>query len=483
MSHHPIGSIRPLVVDLDGTVLRTDLLVESASQFALRRPWRTPAMLRWLAEGRAILKEQLAANTMLDLETMPIRDDVVRWITEERANGRTVVLATASHKRLAAPLADRLGLFDEVIATDGDTNLKSTAKRDALVARYGHRGFDYAGDSTADLAVWGAAANAYVVSDSASLIARVQRLTNLAGQFPAGTQSQIFAAIQAMRPHQWVKNVLIAVPLLSAHLISDAQRLIAVALAFVVFGMIASSVYVLNDLVDVQDDRRHPRKRLRPVASGALSMPLAWALWPALLFGGFSLAALTLPPLFLASLGAYFALTVAYSLSFKQSAIVDVITLAALYTLRIVAGAAAISIALSFWLLAFSMFLFLSLACIKRFSELKAALDSGRADRIPGRGYFPSDLNIIAVLGGSAGCIAVLVLALYIQDSHTAELYSRPEAIWLVCPLLLYWISRAWLFAHRGWMHDDPIVFALKDKMSWAIGALVATAFVLAKIL
>jgi 4-hydroxybenzoate polyprenyltransferase len=233
----------------------------------------------------------------------------------------------------------------------------------------------------------------------------------------------------------------------------------------------------------VQDDRHHVRKRFRPFASGALSLVKGWVAWPLLLLLAFGGAVAFMPVLFSLSLGVYFMLTMAYSLRFKQLAVVDVLTLAALYTLRLIAGAAAIDVAVSFWLLLFSMFIFLSLALIKRYSELKVARDAGKTGALRGRGYEPDDLELVSSLGGSAGFIAVLVLALYIQDGQSAHLYAMPQLIWLTCPAMLFWISRTWLIAHRGRMHDDPIVFALKDKVSWGVGVFMVAVLELAHIL
>jgi 4-hydroxybenzoate polyprenyltransferase len=288
---------------------------------------------------------------------------------------------------------------------------------------------------------------------------------------------------KAMRLHQWMKNLLVFVPLMAAHQYADTQRDALALMAFVIFSLTASSVYLLNDLVDVQDDRHHARKRNRPFASGALSLITGWAAWPVLLLVAVVLSAGLMPVLFSVSLGVYFVLTVAYSLQLKQLVVVDVLTLAALYTLRIIAGAAAIDVAVSFWLLLFSMFIFLSLALIKRYSELKVARDAGKIGALRGRGYEPDDLELVSSLGGSAGFIAVLVLALYIQDGQAAHLYATPQVIWLACPVMLYWISRAWLIAHRGRMHDDPIVFALKDKVSWGVGAFMLGVLTLARVL
>ena len=474
---------RPLVVDLDGTLIRTDLLVESASQFLIQHPFQCFKPLLWLLRGKAVLKTELAHRVQLDASALPYNTDLLDWLRAEKQSGRRLVLATASHRVLAEQVAQHLHLFDEVLATEGDTNLKSTAKANALVARFGESGFDYVGNDWPDLQVWAKAHTAHVVDASASLLSRAQAQGHVGQVFDSGLPPSWQSMLKAMRLHQWMKNLLVFVPLMAAHQYADAPRDVLALMAFVVFSLTASSVYLLNDLVDVQDDRHHARKRHRPFASGALSLVTGWMVWPLLLLVAVVLSALFMPVLFSVSLGVYFVLTVAYSLHLKQLAVVDVLTLAALYTLRIIAGAAAIDVAVSFWLLLFSMFIFLSLALIKRYSELKVAREAGKTGALRGRGYEPDDLELVSSLGGSAGFIAVLVLALYIQDGQAAHLYATPQLIWLACPVMLFWISRAWLIAHRGRMHDDPIVFALKDKVSWGVGAFMVAVLALARVL
>ena len=473
----------PIVVDLDGTLIRSDLLIETASRFITSRPLQAHRLLGWLGQGRAPLKAELARAAGIDAAGLPYNQALLDWLAAQKAAGRRLVLATASHHSLAEQVASHLGLFDEVMGSDAQTNLKAARKRDRLVQRFGERGFDYVGNDWADLPVWQSAAQAHMVGGSARLRQAVQALGKLGQQFEDGRPGMASATAKAMRPHQWLKNLLILVPLFAAHRYGDMASLLAAALAFVVFSLTASSVYLLNDIVDVGDDRHHKRKRKRPFAAGHLGLLQGWIIWPGLLVLAFGMSALTLPRAFTGVLACYLVLTVAYSLRLKQSALVDVMLLAVLYTIRIVAGAAAIGVPLAFWLLTFSMFLFLSLAFIKRFSELKSAHGSGQQGTLRGRGYYPEDFAMVASLGAAAGQIAVLVLALYIQDSHTAELYRQPKLIWLACPLLLYWISRAWLIAHRGWMHDDPIVFALKDRISWIVGAGFVAVFALARLL
>lgn len=305
-------------------------------------------------------------------------------------------------------------------------------------------------------------------------------LGNVAEVFPSEQESSFSSLLKVFRPYQWVKNILIFIPLLAAHYFGNVSSVIQVFIAFIIFCLAASSSYILNDLIDVAADRYHLRKRHRPFAAGNLSLLLGWVLWPIMLCLSCVIAIFSLSELFCLVLMAYFALTIAYSLWLKQIAILDVVILAGLYTLRIIAGAAAIGAPISFWLLAFSMFNFLSLAFIKRFCELKSARKSMEEKPLKGRGYDHNDLEMVASMGIGAGYLAVLVLALYIQDPHTMELYRSPQFIWLACPLLLYWISRAWLIADRDQMHDDPIVFAIKDRTSWIIGLCFIVIFALA---
>lgn len=448
-------------------------------------PFRLFDLPLWLFRGKVALKSRLARSGTLDASALPFNLELLDWLREQKAQGRSIVLATGSHRILADQVAQHLCLFDRVLATEGGINLKSDAKRDALVSLYGERGFDYVGNDWPDMNVWKSAAQAHVVSNSQRLIGKNRSNGNLGLTMGDGKPALAVSLLKAMRPHQWIKNLLVFIPLLAAHRYADGVAVLQSLLAFIAFGLAASGAYLLNDLVDVGDDRRHERKRLRPFAAGDLGLLHGWLAWPLLLVSALTLAAWALPWPFTVSLALYVAMTCAYSFKLKQLPIVDVVTLAGLYTLRIIAGAAAIMVPLSFWLLSFSMFLFLSLALIKRYSELVGAREAEGADDqsmpLRGRGYGPQDLQLVSSLGGSAGYIAVLVLALYIQDGHTASLYAEPRFIWLACPLLLYWISRAWLIAHRGHMHDDPIVFAIKDRASWAVLALCALVFMLAR--
>jgi 4-hydroxybenzoate polyprenyltransferase/phosphoserine phosphatase len=466
----------PLVIDLDGTLLRSDLLVETSLVFLHDQPTRFLAPLRWLARGKAALKQELALATQLDVSMLPYDPAVIQFIRSQRDRGRRVVLATASHHLLASRVAQHLRLFDEVIATETDHNLSALGKRDALVQIYGDHGFDYMGNSRDDLPVWAAARQAYLVNASPGIEKRARKIGNVVGVLGSG-QASLRDWAKALRLHQWLKNLLIFVPMLAAHRYNELPLVMHAVLAFICFGLCASSVYILNDLLDLRDDRHHPNKRLRPFASGRIPIQSGLVAFPLLLATAFALAAWPLPLPFLAGLATYCGLTLCYSMVLKRLMVVDVITLASLYTLRVVVGAIALNIPLSFWLLAFSMFMFLSLALVKRYAELFQNKSNGDKGRARGRGYFPSDLQMIASLGAASGYMTVMVLALYINDSHITQLYRHQEIIWLACPLLLTWITRVWMLTQRGEMNEDPVIFAMRDRGSQAIGAAIALVF------
>jgi 4-hydroxybenzoate polyprenyltransferase len=458
---------KPLCVDLDGTLLRSDLLVESALELLAAKPWLSLLMPWWLIRGKANLKREIASRTQMDVGALPYDQRLLEILREQPDRHR--VLCTASDSKLAAKVADHLGCFDEVIASDGHLNLSGSRKADALAYRFGERGFDYAGNSRVDLPVWARARGAIVVNGSVALArlaqARCELLLHLTAE-PTGPRTWI----RALRLHQWLKNLLVFLPLLASHQFLEPQKLLLTFQAFIAFGLCASGVYLLNDLLDLRSDRAHPRKKSRPFASGQISLVSGLLMAPVLTAGGLALAWLV-APLFGVVLGCYYLLTVAYSIRLKRVPMLDVMVLAALYTVRIVGGAAAIGAPLSFWLLAFSMFIFLSLALLKRYTELAAMAEQGRGGAA-GRGYAVDDLPLLQSLGSSAGYLSALVLALYINSSESVSLYERPEILWLLCPLVLYWVSRAWLISHRGDMHDDPVVFATMDRTSQIVAGL-----------
>src|SRR5580765_2807914 len=465
----------PLCVDLDGTLIRSDLLIESALGLARRNPLNALRCAVWLLRGKAAMKREIAARSEIDVTLLPYDERIVARL---RDSARHRVLCTASDRKYADAVAAHLGVFDEVIASDGERNLAGANKARALVERYGERGFDYAGNAQPDIAVWRSARRAIVVNASEGLAASAAAVTEVDEVLPREAGG-LRVWSKALRLHQWLKNLLVFLPLLASHKLFQPDAVILSMLAFVSFGLCASGVYVLNDLLDLEADRVHPRKRLRPFAAGALPLASGLIAAPALTLVAFVLAFFAVGAKFALVLLGYWLLTLAYSFRLKRIAMLDTVVLAALYTVRIIAGTVAIHSALSFWLLAFSMFLFLSLALVKRYTELRSLAQQGRSST-DGRGYEVDDLGLIASLGGSSGYLAVLVLALYINSSASEALYRHQQVLWLLCPLLLYWVSRVWFKAHRGLMDDDPVVFALTDYVSRIVLALCAVVVVLA---
>ncbi|MDK1396768.1 UbiA family prenyltransferase [Pseudomonas protegens] len=466
----------PLVVDLDGTLLNSDLLFETGMTFLRNQPLSLFKPFIWLTKGKAALKEGLALASNIDVSVLPYDPQVIELIKTERSLGRRIVLATASHYSLAKQIATHLNLFDQVLATTSSQNLSGKQKRDLLIQHYGDQGFDYAGNSHDDIPVWKAARHAYVVNPDKGVERRAAVHGNVQ-QVIRSKSSSLKDWTKALRLHQWMKNALIFAPLLAAHQLTNLTLLWQGVLAFVLFGLCASSVYLLNDLLDLTDDRHHHSKRHRPFASGRLTISSGLKVFPLLIISAFSGALLLLPWQFAAVMATYYLLTLGYSLSLKRYMAIDVIALALLYTIRIIAGAAAMELVLTFWMLAFSMFIFLSLALVKRYAELWDARRKGRTEKTRGRGYYPADLEMISSLGASSGYMAVMVLALYIHEQATIGLYSHPQIIWLACPLLLFWTTRIWMLTHRGKMHDDPVVFAIKDKVSVLVGILFGLVF------
>lgn len=470
----------PLCVDLDGTLLDSDLLVESGMALLRAAPYKAFAPIAWLASGGKVgLKARLAESVEVDVTHLPYNRSVMAVIEAEKAKGRQIVLATASHVSYARRIAEHLQVFDRVLGTE-DVNLSSRRKAERLVADYGDKGFDYMGNSAVDLPVWKHARKAYVVNAKPGVVKLAEAQGNVA-QVIETRGSRLRAWVKALRFHQWMKNLLIFAPLLAAHKANNIDLVVQGIFIFFVFGLCASSVYLLNDLLDLADDRHHPTKRNRPFAAGRLSILSGMALAPLLLMLAFAGSAWLLPWKFTATLASYYVLTLAYSLVLKRVVMVDVITLGMLYTIRIVGGAFAFGLDLTFWILAFSMFIFLSLALVKRYAELVDARRRGREAKARGRGYYPSDLEMLASLGAASGYLSVMVLALYIQDAKTIAMYHHPEFIWLTCPLLLFWVSRTWMLTHRGEMHDDPVVFAIKDRVSLVVGVFFGAIFWVAR--
>lgn len=461
---------RPLVVDLDGTLIASDLLIETAFSELGRRPRSLVEMLAALKNGKAALKHRLADPIDFDPSALPYDPQVVAFIRTAKAEGRRVYLASASHEKLVSRIADHLGIVDGWFASNKTTNLAGEQKANQLVQIFGERGFDYIGNDAADLPVWEKAAKAFAIRTPVSvrrkLLTREDPVEHLHHTRPTWR-----TWAKMLRVHQYAKNALIFVPLLTSHHLTPAT-VISALMAFVAFSLCASGIYILNDLVDLQDDRRHRTKCRRPLAAGAIPLMHGVVAIPILLLGAILVASsISLP--FLGVLLGYFALTTAYSFALKRLMIIDVITLAGLYSVRVFGGAVATSVVISEWLLAFCMMIFMSLALIKRYVEIAARRDANLPDPTS-RDYKNSDLDVVAALAAGAGLNAVTVFTLYISSDAVRRLYTHPKILWLVVPLLMYWIARTLILASRRQMDDDPVVFAIKDKVSLGIVGITA---------
>jgi 4-hydroxybenzoate polyprenyltransferase len=452
------------------------LLLEAVLTLVKRKPFEALLLPLWLLRGRAFFKRELADRVTLEVGLMPWREELCEHLREARARGRRLVLATASDEKFGEQVAAHLGLFDQVIGSDGATNLKGNTKRERLVREFGEKGFDYVGDTRSDLAVWASARAGIVVSRSRRLRADAASRTSVDRVIEP--RSSLRPLVGALRAHHWLKNLLVFIPLLAAQRINELEVVISASLAFGSFCLLASGLYVFNDLLDLNADRRHPRKRYRPIPAGDLPLLQAMAVVPVLLFAAFMLASV-LPAGFVAILAVYCGLTLTYSLWLKRIVLLDVIVLASLYVIRILAGAAAVNVEISRWLLGFSMFAFLSLALLKRYTEIVTMVAiAGKTTQV--RGYFASDAALLTAMGTSSGYLAVAILALYADTATAARYYTRHELIWLVCPLFLYWISFLWLMAQRNRMPFDPVVFAVRNRTSQVLILIMLALFVLA---
>jgi 4-hydroxybenzoate polyprenyltransferase len=460
---------RVLCVDLDGTLIATDLLWESLLSAMRTRPWIIFAAPLWLLRGRAYLKHKLAEAASIDFANLPYRIDVVEFVAGEHRRGRRIVLATAANELLASRVSSHLGIFDEVMASDGQINLKGRTKAESLVKRFGSANFDYIGDSQSDVHCWACATDA--INVGASTHSHVRHLRRLHSTEPA-MRSRVAIVLSVLRPHQWLKNLLVFVPAVSAHRM-DFGTVQTLILAFVALSAVASGGYVLNDLLDLRADRQHPRKKNRPLASGQLSLVAGMILVGAAWVVGFGLAAWALSGGFVLVLAIYLSGTVAYSMRLKREPVLDVMFLAGLYVLRIVAGGVAAGIVVSTWLLAFTLFVCLSLALMKRFIEVHAQ-PTAAISGVPGRGYQADDAQWLQAAGLASAYLSVVVLATYVNSDAVALLYDHPDRLLLICPVLLYWGTRVWLHAHRRWLHDDPVVAVAADPVTYMLLAICA---------
>lgn len=475
------AALLPLVLDVDNALLRTDLLHECAVAFLKANPFRIVLILWWLWQGKAVLKRNLAQRVSLDFSALPANPDLEAYAASQKASGRTVCLATAADEMLAIRLAQRFPFVDFVLASDGKHNLKGKAKADALLARLPN-GFVYAADSRSDLHIWQKAQGIILVNASARTTRAARALNKPVEAVFTHQKLDMRGWLKALRVHQWAKNVLIFIPLVLSGLFSDLQAWGAAGLAFAALSLMASGTYLVNDIWDIEDDRRHWSKRNRPLASGRMSLKQAALAAPAAILASLILGALVGPAV-LAVLLAYAALTLGYSFAFKRKPVLDTFILATLFTLRLVLGIVAIGVAASPWLLVFSMFLFTSLSFAKRLTEVLRFAEKSPdiGEKVSGRGYFVVDTPFILSMGVSSGMASILIMVLYLnEEAFMVDFYANAAWLWAIPPMLFLWLSRIWMIAQRGELMDDPVVFATRDPKSLLLCAAVGAAFIMA---
>ena len=469
----------PLVVDVDGSLISGDLLIEGAARLLTASPLNLFALPLWsvaaIARGRAAIKRKIAQAAPLPPETLALNPVVTREIAAAKTAGREVWLASAADELVVAPLVETVGAAG-YFASDGLTNLVGQKKAAVLVERFGKGGFDYMGNERRDLAVWQQARHAIGVNLSASLERQLRSL-DAGARFLGGLGGRPLDYLRALRPHQWIKNVLVFAPLIAAQETRPESYLVTTSL-FIALSACASGTYLLNDLLDLPYDRQHETKRHRPMAAGRVPLLPAIGIGMALAAGGLAMAFWLS-----ATTGLYVLLyligTVVYSLALKRKTFIDVVVLAMLYTVRVIAGGEAVSITLSPWFLGFSILVFLFLAIVKRQGELYALRESSE-ERASGRAYSVEDVTAMSALSAASSIASVVILMLYIQSPEVSGSHTRPELLWLICLLLVYWMGRMTLLVNRGVVDEDPIVFAMRDRTSWLTGVGVMAVFMAA---
>jgi len=473
-------TLDPLAVDLDGTLIKTDSLIEMFIVSLLRLPWLTFKALLTLFNGKAAFKKSILDINLLDIRSFPIRADLLNFLHKQKEKGRKLFLVTAADQKIADEIANKLDIFETASGSSNGHNLKGKHKLKYLQEKFPN-GFSYAGDSSADILIWEKANSLILVGASKSTQRAAESMdTKIEQIFPA-QKANLKTWIKALRIHQWSKNALLFVPLALAHKYTDASAIINVFFTFLYMGLIASGTYLINDLSDLNADRKHKTKKNRAIASGAIGAGTALIVALAIISIGL-IGAISISISLLLVMLTYLTLTLSYSFYFKKIAMLDVVTLGSLYSLRIIMGTIVISAVLSPWLLIFSLFFFLSLSLAKRYVEIIGTDENEDKNKlINGRGYMASDSPMVLAFGVATSTVAVLILTLYVSnDAFPVDAYNNPQWLWFMTPIILLWIMRIWLLSHRGQMHDDPVSFAIKDKVSWGLGALVGLTFIAA---
>lgn len=457
----------PLCVDLDGTLIKADMMFDSVALLIKKNPFYLFIIPFWLSRGKLFLKEQLIKNVHQDIDNVPINQDVVDYLIDEKKNGRNIILVTATMQNYADEFKEKFDFFDEAVGSKGGINLVGIQKAEYLKNRFGDRGFDYIGDSSKDLYVWKFAANALIVGNNQEIIDKAKQISNVIKIWEDDNESKISIIYRQLRVYQWVKNLLIFLPALLAHNL-ELSTYFNLILSFFSFSFVASSIYIFNDLMDLNSDRNHEIKKNRPIAAGKFKISDAFIYSFFLMIVGILISAFVNSS-FMIVLIIYIISTFAYSIYLKKIYIIDIITLAVLYTLRLIAGSATSGEIISEWFAAYSLFFFFSMGALKRFTELK----NSKKEKLSGRGYLSDDIDLIKSMGISSSLISVLVMVLYINSSTISQLYPNPKFLYLIIPILLHWVLRVWILADRSLMNEDPIVFGIKDKSSYISAILI----------
>lgn len=468
-----------LFVDLDGTLVATDTLLESIVLLLKLYPLKIFSLIIWLFRGKAFFKDMVSIYKIPQADILPYREKVLDFIKEEKEKGRKVYLLTAANQRIADEVASHLGCFAGAFGSNDKINLSGEQKLKRVYQIVGHAKFDYIGNSKADTPIWEKSNKIIVVNPTTSIKNKLKKFNNIQAINTNQNIKKIKTLIKGLRVHQWTKNLLLFLPIIMAHQFTDVNLLGSVLWAFISFSFCASAVYILNDLLDIETDRKHPSKKTRPLASGMMSVQTSVLLIFLFLLTSVFISIKVLSTAFLLILIIYMILTTAYSIILKQIMLIDVMVLGGLYTLRITAGSIASRVDVSSWLLVFSMFFFLSLAFMKRYADL-ILMKQNNYDEIAGRGYHIDDLDIVQKSGITSGFVAMLVLALYINSEHVIELYKSPILIWFMIPVLFYWLMRMWMVANRGKMTDDPIIYAMRDKTTYVAMIIIVIIMLLA---
>lgn len=485
-AHRPIATLAgnsdalnliPIVVDLDSTLLATDTLWEQLVFGLFHEPLALLEALPQLLRGRAALKVSLAARIPLPIETLPLRADLVDWLRGEAARGRDIHLCSAANQNVVDAIARRLNIFASAMGS-GAANLKGQAKA-AMLARLFPDGFCYVGDAGADLPVWAAAETVGLAGASPAVARAAHALGKPVEAEFAAAKLTPADCLKALRAHHWSKNALIFVPLLLGHAWHDLAAVSDAILGFLCLLLATSATYLVNDLADLDADRRHWSKRNRALASGRLSIPVG-LLCAGVALGAAVIAGFLLSLDFALALCAYLALTLAYSFGLKRVPLLDTLIIGILFTSRLVMGITLTTHDYSEWLLVFSLFFFFSMAVAKRHAEIVAS-GATMTHSLESRGYQVEDAPLTLVFGAAASIASLLIMALFIVEQvRQRNLYHHPAVLWGIPVVLSIWVGRVWLLAHRGRMTEDPVTYALRDPTSLFLGAAVAIVFLAA---